>query len=40
MLSRISRIVRDASFRKKLMEQVDVPHVYKDIVEEDKKFSG
>jgi len=40
MLSRISRIVRDASFRKKLMEQVDAPHVYKDIVEEDKKFSG
>ena len=40
MLSRISRIVRDASFRKKLMEQVGAPQVYKDIVEEDKKFSG
>jgi hypothetical protein len=32
--------VRDASFRKKLMELVDAPRVYKDIVEEDKKFSG
>jgi PTS system nitrogen regulatory IIA component len=40
MLSRISRIVRDASFRKKLMEEVKAPQVYKDIVEEDKKFSG
>jgi len=40
MLSRISRIVRDALFRKKLMEQVGAPQVYKDIVEEDKKFSG
>ncbi len=40
MLSRISRIVRDASFRKKLMEEVNTPQVYKDIVEEDKKFSG
>ena len=40
MLSRISRIVRDASFRKKLMEEVNTLQVYKDIVEEDKKFSG
>ncbi len=40
MLSRISRIVRDAAFRKKLMEEVRAPQVYKDIVEEDKKFSG
>ncbi|HME41897.1 MAG TPA: PTS sugar transporter subunit IIA [Syntrophorhabdales bacterium] len=40
MLSRISRIVRDASFRKKLMEEANTPQVYKDIVEEDKKFSG
>ena len=40
MLSRISRIVRDASFRKKLMEEANAPQVYKDIVEEDKKFSG
>jgi PTS system nitrogen regulatory IIA component len=40
MLSRISRIVRDTSFRKKLMEEANAPQVYKDIVEEDKKFSG
>ena len=40
MLSRISRIVRDASFRKKLMEGKDVGQVYRDIVEEDRKFSG
>ncbi len=40
MLSRISRIVRDASFRKKLIEGISAPQVYKDIVEEDKKFSG
>jgi PTS system nitrogen regulatory IIA component len=40
MLSRISRIVRDASFRKKLMEGINAPQVYRDIVEEDKKFSG
>jgi PTS system nitrogen regulatory IIA component len=40
MLSRISRIVRDASFRKKLIEEISAPQVYKDIVEEDKKFSG
>ena len=40
MLSRISRILRDASFRKKLMEQMDADRLYRDIVEEDKKFSG
>jgi PTS system nitrogen regulatory IIA component len=40
MLSRISRIVRDASFRKKLMEQISAPQLYKDIVEEDRKYSG
>ncbi len=40
MLSRISRVVRDAPFRKKLMEEVHAPEVFKDIVEEDKKFSG
>jgi nitrogen PTS system EIIA component len=40
MLSRISRILRDASFRKKLMEQMDADLLYRDIVEEDKKFSG
>ena len=40
MLSRISRILRDASFRRKLMEQMDADRLYRDIVEEDKKFSG
>jgi nitrogen PTS system EIIA component len=40
MLSRISRILRDESFRKKLMEQMDADRLYRDIVEEDKKFSG
>ncbi len=40
MLSRISRIVRDSSFRKKLMEAMSGPQLYKDIMEEDKKFSG
>jgi nitrogen PTS system EIIA component len=40
MLSRISRIVRDASFRRKLMEEAHTSQVFKDIVEEDKKFSG
>jgi nitrogen PTS system EIIA component len=40
MLSRISRIVRDPSFRKKLMEETNAPQLYKDIVEEDRKFSG
>ncbi len=40
MLSRISRIVRDAPFRKKLIEEAHSPQTFKDIVEEDKKFSG
>ncbi len=40
MLSRISRILRDPSFRKRLIEQDDSSHLYSDIVEEDKKFSG
>ena len=40
LLSRISRILRDTSFRKKLMEQMDANRLYRDIVEEDKKFSG
>ncbi len=40
MLSRISRILRESSFRKRLMEQMDREQLYKDIVEEDKKFSG
>ena len=40
MLSRISRILRDASFRRKLMEQVRAPELYREIVEEDRKYSG
>ena len=40
MLSRISRILRDASFRNKLVEQADADRLYRDIVEEDRKFSG
>jgi nitrogen PTS system EIIA component len=40
MLSRISRILRDTSFRSKLVEQADADRLYKDIVEEDRKFSG
>lgn len=40
MLSRISRILRDPSFRKRLTEEGDSAQLYTDIVEEDKKFSG
>ena len=40
MLSRISRILRDPSFRKHLTEQGDDADLYADIVEEDEKFGG
>jgi nitrogen PTS system EIIA component len=40
MLSRISRILRDASFRKHLTEQDDCRVLYEDIVKEDEKFGG
>lgn len=40
MLSRISRILRDPTFRKRLTEEGDSKRLYADIVEEDKKFSG
>lgn len=40
MLSRISRILRDSPFRRKLMEQVRAPELYREIVEEDRKYSG
>lgn len=40
MLSRISRILRDAPFRKRLMEQGVAPELYRAIVEEDRKYSG
>ena len=40
MLSRISRILRDQAFRNKLTGEGNASALYKDIVEEDKKFSG
>ena len=40
MLSRISRILRDPSFRKHLTEQCDDRLLYEDIVKEDEKFGG
>lgn len=40
MLSRISRILRDPSFRKHLTEQGDDRVLYEDIVKEDEKFGG
>jgi nitrogen PTS system EIIA component len=40
MLSRISRILRDAPFRRRLLEQANSPELYREIVEEDRKYSG
>ncbi len=40
MLSRISRILRDSSFRKRLVEEGDDRDLFANIVEEDKKFGG
>jgi PTS system nitrogen regulatory IIA component len=40
MLSRISRILRDQSFRKHLAERGDDRDLYADIVKEDEKFGG
>ena len=40
MLSRISRILRDPSFRKRLIEQGGNRDLYTDVVEEDLKFGG
>jgi nitrogen PTS system EIIA component len=40
MLSRISRILRDPSFRKRIMEEGSVKEIYRDILGEDEKFSG
>jgi PTS system nitrogen regulatory IIA component len=40
MLSRISRILRDQSFRKRLIEQGDNRDLYAGIVGEDEKFGG
>jgi PTS system nitrogen regulatory IIA component len=38
MLSRISKLLRDPSFRKRLMELGDPHDIYKSIVEEDRKI--
>jgi nitrogen PTS system EIIA component len=38
MLSRISKILRDLSFRKKLMELTDTHEIYTSIIEEDKRL--
>ena len=40
MLSRISRVLRDPSFRQRLVEEGGGGSLYSDIVEEDKKFGG
>jgi nitrogen PTS system EIIA component len=40
MLSRISRILRDQSFRKHLVEQDQNADLYAEIVEQDEKFGG
>ncbi len=40
MLSRISRILRDQSFRRKLIDESSAGELYGDIIEEDKKFGG
>jgi PTS system nitrogen regulatory IIA component len=39
MLSRISRILRDQTFRKRLLEQTGQDDLYNDIISEDEKFS-
>jgi nitrogen PTS system EIIA component len=38
MLSRISKLLRDPSFRKRLMEFGDAHNIYRSIVEEDRKI--
>ena len=40
MLSRISRILREPAFRKRLIEEGDDKDLFANIVEEDKKFGG
>jgi len=40
MLSRISRILRDLSFRRRLIEQGESKALYRDIIQEDQKFGG
>jgi PTS system nitrogen regulatory IIA component len=39
MLSRISRILRDQAFRRKLLEQAGQKDLFNDIISEDEKFS-
>jgi PTS system nitrogen regulatory IIA component len=38
MLSRISKLLRDPSFRKKLLEPGDAHDIYRSVVEEDRKI--
>jgi len=38
MLSRISKILRDPSFRKRLMELTDAHDIYTNVVEEDRRL--
>ncbi len=38
VLSRISKILRDASFRRRLMELPDTPAIYKALLEEDRNI--
>jgi PTS system nitrogen regulatory IIA component len=40
MLSRISRILRDPTFRRRLIDEGGDRELYANIVEEDKKFGG
>jgi PTS system nitrogen regulatory IIA component len=38
MLSRISKLLRDPSFRKRLMELADTHDIYRSVVEEDRRI--
>jgi PTS system nitrogen regulatory IIA component len=38
MLSRISKLLRDTSFRKRLMELGDSHDIYRSVVEEDRRI--
>lgn len=38
MLSRISKLLRDPSFRKRLMELADAHDIYRSVVEEDRRI--
>jgi PTS system nitrogen regulatory IIA component len=38
MLSRVSRLFRDPSFRKRLLAKADLHEIYSEFIEEDRKF--